>query len=138
MTQALAQEFPKARIRQDQSGLAGWVKTLARHLEGLEPRLDLPVDLRATAFQWRVWEALRAIPYGETRTYRQVAQSVGHPKAARAVGRACATNPVALVIPCHRVVREGGDLGGYYWGLGVKQRLLESERRGSARGRRRS
>lgn len=138
MTASLEREFPEARIRRDREGLATWVKALARHLEGEDPRLDLPVDVRATAFQWRVWEALRAIPYGETRTYRQVAQSVGNPKAARAVGRACATNPVALVIPCHRVVREGGNLGGYYWGLGVKRQLLESERRGSARGRRRS
>jgi AraC family transcriptional regulator of adaptative response/methylated-DNA-[protein]-cysteine methyltransferase len=138
MTAALEREFSKARIRRDRNGLSTWVRALARHLEGEEPKLDLPVDVRATAFQWRVWEALRAIPYGETRTYREIAQRVGNAKAARAVGRACATNPVALVIPCHRVVREGGNLGGYAWGLGIKQQLLESERRGLGKVRRRS
>jgi len=138
MTKALAEEFPAARIERDEGGLSRWVHAIAKHVAGETHALDIPVDVRATAFQWRVWEALRAIPYGETRTYRQVAASIGKPKAARAVGRACATNPVALVIPCHRVVREGGDLGGYAWGLGVKRRLLDSERRGSARGRRRA
>lgn len=134
----LRQEFPAAKIRRDRDGLAEWVRSLTRHLEGRQSKLDLPMDVRATAFQWRVWEALRAIPYGETRSYRQVALSLGKPHAARAVGRACATNPVSLVVPCHRVVREDGGLGGYAWGLGVKERLLESERRGAGRARRRS
>jgi AraC family transcriptional regulator of adaptative response/methylated-DNA-[protein]-cysteine methyltransferase len=138
MEAELGREFPAATIDRDREGLAKWVDRLTRHLEGRAPDLDLPVDVRATAFQWRVWEALRAIPYGETRTYREVARSIGSPRAARAVGRACATNPVALVIPCHRVVREGGALGGYAWGLGIKKQLLESERRGAGRGRRRS
>ena len=138
MEAALRREFPAATIRRDRDGLSEWVQQLTRHLEGRAPKLDLPVDVRATAFQWRVWEALRSIPYGETRTYREVALSIGAPRAARAVGRACATNPVALVIPCHRVVREGGALGGYAWGLGIKKQLLESERRGAARARRRS
>lgn len=138
MKKALAKEFPAAHIERDEGGLSKWVRAIAQHVAGQAPSLDVPVDVRATAFQWRVWEALRAIPYGETRTYREVAKSIGKPKAARAVGRACATNPVALVIPCHRVVREGGNLGGYAWGLGIKRRLLESERRGSARGRRRA
>jgi len=138
MRKELAKEFPSAQIERDEGGLSRWVQAIAQHVAGETRALDIPVDVRATAFQWRVWEALRAIPYGETRTYRQVAASIGKPKAARAVGRACATNPVALVIPCHRVVREGGDLGGYAWGLGIKRRLLDSERRGSVRGRRRA
>jgi AraC family transcriptional regulator of adaptative response/methylated-DNA-[protein]-cysteine methyltransferase len=138
MAAELEREFPKARIERDRGQLAGWVRSLVRHLEGREPRLELPLDIRATAFQWKVYEALRAIPYGETRTYRDVARSIGNPKASRAVGRACATNPVGLIIPCHRVVREGGGLGGYAWGLPLKKRLLETERRGAERGRRRS
>src|SRR6266704_861035 len=92
-----------------------------------QPHLDLPVDVQATAFQWRVWEMLRAIPYGSTRSYSAIAQALGNPKAARAVAHACATNPVSLVIPCHRVVRENGALGGYRWGLERKQRLLAEE-----------
>jgi len=84
--------------------------------------------VRATAFQWRVYEALRAIPYGETRSYQEVARIVGAPKGARAVGHACATNPVAIVIPCHRVVRGDGSLGGYAYGLGVKRTLIDAER----------
>jgi len=138
MAKELRREFPKAAIDRDRDGLAAWVERLTRHIEGRAPDLNLPVDIQATAFQWRVYEALRSIPYGETRTYREVARSIGAPRAARAVGRACATNPVGIVIPCHRVVREGGGLGGYAWGIGIKKRLLESERRGAGRARRRS
>jgi AraC family transcriptional regulator of adaptative response/methylated-DNA-[protein]-cysteine methyltransferase len=89
--------------------------------------LDLPLDVRATAFQSRVWTALRSIPYGETRSYKQIAKAVGRPKAIRAVARACAANPAALLIPCHRVVRENGALAGYRWGLKRKRRLLANE-----------
>ncbi len=89
---------------------------------------DLPLDVRATAFQAAVWESLRAIPAGETRTYAEVARSIGRPGAARAVGRACASNPAALVIPCHRVTAARGALGGYRWGLARKKALLERER----------
>jgi len=85
--------------------------------------------LQATAFQWRVWEELQSIPYGSTRSYREIAQAVGKPQAARAVAQACATNPVALIIPCHRVVRENGDTGGYRWGSERKQHLLAREQR---------
>jgi AraC family transcriptional regulator of adaptative response/methylated-DNA-[protein]-cysteine methyltransferase len=138
MAKELGREFPAATIRRDREGLATWVERLVRHIEGRAPSLDLPIDVKATAFQWRVYEALRSIPYGETRTYREVARSIGAPRAARAVGRACAANPVGIVIPCHRVVREGGALGGYAWGLGIKKQLLESERRGAVRARRRS
>jgi AraC family transcriptional regulator of adaptative response/methylated-DNA-[protein]-cysteine methyltransferase len=128
MRRGLAREFPAAKLRRDESALGRWVRAIVEHLEGKLPRLDLPVDARATAFQWRVWEELRAIPYGETRSYQEVARLVGRPRAARAVGRACATNPVAIVIPCHRVVRNDGSLGGYAWGLDVKRALLDRER----------
>jgi len=100
-----------------------------RHLEAKQPHLDLPLDIRATAFQRQVWEKLRAIPYGKTLSYSDVAKALGKPGAVRAVGRACATNPVALVIPCHRVVREDESLGGYRWGLDRKKKLLEQEKR---------
>ena len=89
---------------------------------------DLPLDVQATAFQRRVWEALRAIPYGSTRSYSEIAQSLGRPQAARAVARACATNPVSIVVPCHRVVRTDGGLGGYRWGLERKRALLAQEK----------
>ena len=132
-SEALRREFPAATVRRDETALGRWVRAVVRHLSGQSTRLDLPLDVRATAFQWRVWEALRAIPYGETRSYREVARIVGSPRAARAVGRACATNPVALIIPCHRVVRGDGSLGGYAWGLEVKRSLLERERNGTQR-----
>ena len=99
-----------------------------------EPRqaLDLPLDLRGTAFQLRVWEALRRIPPGETRTYGRVAEMIGAPKAVRAVARSCATNPVSLAVPCHRVVGKDGDLTGYRWGVPRKRTLLERERASKA------
>jgi AraC family transcriptional regulator of adaptative response/methylated-DNA-[protein]-cysteine methyltransferase len=125
---ALRSEFPAAQVRRDEAALGRWVRAIVRHLSGEDTRLDVPVDVRATAFQWRVWEALRAIPYGETRSYQEIARIVGTPKAARAVGRACATNPVAIIIPCHRVVRGDGSLGGYAYGLGVKRKLIDTER----------
>jgi AraC family transcriptional regulator of adaptative response/methylated-DNA-[protein]-cysteine methyltransferase len=104
------------------------VTQVLHHLTHNEPHLNLPLDIRATAFQRQVWEHLRAIPYGETVSYADVAKALGKPGAVRAVGRACATNPVALVIPCHRVVREDKSLGGYRWGLDRKQKLLDLER----------
>jgi AraC family transcriptional regulator of adaptative response/methylated-DNA-[protein]-cysteine methyltransferase len=104
------------------------VRAILAHLDGTSPALDLPIDVRATAFQWQVWRALQAIPYGETRPYAEVARAIGRPSAARAVARACATNPVALVVPCHRVVPSAGGVGGYRWGTKRKARLLESER----------
>jgi AraC family transcriptional regulator, regulatory protein of adaptative response / methylated-DNA-[protein]-cysteine methyltransferase len=124
---ALFSEYPAAEIQRDGVELGQWVSTLLNHLNGQQPQLDLPIDVQATAFQWRVWQALRTIPYGSTRSYSQVAQSLGDPKATRAVARACASNPVAIVVPCHRVVREDGKLGGYRWGLERKQRLLAQE-----------
>ena len=121
-------EFPGAELHQDNPALGEWVTAIVEHLSGKLPSLDLPVDVRATAFQRQVWEYLRTIPYGETRTYQQIATELGQPRAARAVGRACATNPVAVVVPCHRVVRRDGNLGGYRWGLHRKKALLAQER----------
>ena len=123
----LRTEYPAADICRDESGLNEWVGAILSPLQGQRPNLDLPIDVQATAFQWRVWEELRTIPYGSTRSYSQVAGSIGQPGATRAVARACATNHVALVIPCHRVVREDGDLGGYRWGVERKKALLELE-----------
>ncbi|HEY7159270.1 MAG TPA: bifunctional DNA-binding transcriptional regulator/O6-methylguanine-DNA methyltransferase Ada [Gemmataceae bacterium] len=124
----LSREFPAAELRRDDDGLSAWVSELVDHLRGQQPHLDLPLDVRATAFQWRVWQELQAIPYGSTRSYSEIARALGQPTAARAVARACATNPVSVVIPCHRVVREDGDLGGYRWGLERKQALLDHEK----------
>lgn len=124
----LAAEFPAAHIRKDRSILEDAVTAILGYLDGSEPHLALPLDIRATAFQRRVWQELQKIPYGETRSYAEVAKRIGRPTASRAVARACATNPAALVIPCHRVVREDGDLGGYRWGLERKRALLERER----------
>ena len=124
---ALRAEFSKAEIVRDDENLQAHLQTLLRHLEGKKPHLDLPLDVQATAFQRRVWQELRAIGYGQTRTYSQVAEAINQPSAVRAVARACATNPVALAIPCHRVVREGGALAGYRWGLQRKKAILERE-----------
>ena len=125
---SLANEYPAAMIRHDETDMHGWVEGLLHYLDGTRPHLGLPLDLQATAFQLKVWEELRRIPYGETRSYKAVAVKIGQPTSTRAVARACATNPVALVTPCHRVIRESGDLGGYRWGLERKRRLLEQER----------
>jgi AraC family transcriptional regulator, regulatory protein of adaptative response / methylated-DNA-[protein]-cysteine methyltransferase len=124
----LREEFPHAEITRADSTLRETVQKILSHLDNNEPRLDLPLDIRSTAFQRQVWEKLRAIPYGQTVSYGEVAKALGKPGAVRAVGRACATNPVALVIPCHRVVREDKSLGGYRWGLERKKKLLEKEK----------
>lgn len=124
----LRTEFPAANVKRSDSALREPVQKILSHLTNKEPRLDLPLDIRSTAFQRQVWEKLRAIPYGQTVSYGDVAKSLGKPGAVRAVGRACATNPVALIIPCHRVVREDQTLGGYRWGLERKQKLLQRER----------
>ncbi len=109
--------------------LAAWAAAIARHLEGVGPAPALPLDIRATAFQMRVWTYLQSIPSGEVRSYGEVADAIGDPHAARAVGNACAQNRVAVAVPCHRVIRESGDLGGYRWGLERKRTLLDLERR---------
>lgn len=123
----LVEEFPRATLVQDAEGLAQWASIVVEDLVGAGPLRQLPLDLQATAFQLRVWEVLRRIPAGETRTYQQVAEAIGQPTAARAAARAIATNPVALVVPCHRVIRGDGGLGGYRWGLKRKQELLALE-----------
>jgi len=127
----LSNEFPAAEIREDQEPLRSSLKTIVKHLQRRSPHIDLPLDIQATAFQRQVWEQLRAIPYGETHSYSEVAKAIGQEKAVRAVARACATNPVALVIPCHRVIREDKSLGGYRWGLDRKKKLLEREKAGT-------
>jgi len=125
----LLQEFPAAEIRHDGKPLLSSLSAIVAHLENKSPRVDLPLDIQSTAFQRQVWEQLRAIPYGQTHSYSEVAKAIGQQKAVRAVARACATNPVALVIPCHRVIREDKSLGGYRWGLERKKKLLEREAR---------
>jgi len=127
LERALTHEYPAAALSRDDGALASWTKTILSHLAGREPRLDLPLDVQATAFQWQVWDALRAIPYGQTRTYGQVAAAIGRPAAVRAVARACATNPVALAVPCHRVVSADGRAGGYRWGAERKRILIARE-----------
>lgn len=125
----LRREYPAAEIHANQKPRTKWVKAIVQHLRGEAPSLDLPIDVQATAFQWKVWRALQRIPYGETRAYAAVARAIGQPAAARAVARACATNPVCLIVPCHRVVPTAGGAGGYRWGTERKARLLTAERR---------
>ena len=125
----LRAKFPHAEIVRDDAALGGSLHAVLDHL-GTGAPLDLATDVRATVFQRRVWDALRRIPRGETRTYAEVAAMLGEPKAVRAVATACASNPVALAVPCHRVVRTDGGLGGYRWGIERKARLLERERNG--------
>jgi AraC family transcriptional regulator, regulatory protein of adaptative response / methylated-DNA-[protein]-cysteine methyltransferase len=128
LEKALRSEYPRAEIQRDRSGMQGWVEKILLHLAGRLPDLQLPTDVQATAFQRRVWEELRRIPYGVTKTYSQVARAIGRPSAVRAVARACATNPTSIIVPCHRVVREDGSLSGYRWGIERKQALLEKEK----------
>ncbi len=124
----LRREYPAATIAPGDGSLAAWTSAVVAHLTGATPRLDLPLDIQATAFQSRVWRALAEIPRGETRTYADVARAIGKPTATRAVARACATNPVALAIPCHRVIASDGSVGGYRWGAERKRALLQMER----------
>ena len=128
MEAALRAEFPKANVKRASADLKPWMTELHRHFAGEQPHLDLPLDVRATAFQRRVWDALLAIPYGETRSYKQVAEAIGAPRAVRAVARACATNPVAVIVPCHRVIGTDSSLTGYAGGLHRKKKLLEAEK----------
>jgi len=128
----LRAEYPNARLSADGEDreLHIWVSDIVEYLEGkasLDQNKNLPVDVTATAFQIRVWNELRKIPYGMTRSYREVAKRIGNPKAYRAVANACGSNKVPLVVPCHRVVRQNGDLGGYRWGVERKKRLLAME-----------
>ncbi len=126
----VADEFPAASIARDDGGLAQWTRAIAAYLDGRRPRLDPPIDVQATSFQWQVWKALADIPRGETRTYAEVATAIGRPRAVRAVGHACAANKVAILIPCHRVVPTSGGVGNYRWGAERKKALLARERCG--------
>lgn len=142
LERGLAEEYPGA-VRERVSGdddrdadLRAWLTAIVRHIDGAEARLTMPVDVAGTPFQQRVWDSLRRIPYGATRSYAQVAAAVGAPKAVRAVASACARNRVALVIPCHRVVRSSGTPGGYRWGAERKSALLAQEHRAGSAARR--
>ena len=132
LEQRLRREYSQAQItamkKPASNEMAQWTAALQAHLRGVQPALDVPLDVRATAFQMRVWLYLQKIPYGEVRSYAEVAAAIGQPKAARAVARACASNVVALAIPCHRVIRGSGELGGYRWGLARKRVLIDGER----------
>jgi AraC family transcriptional regulator, regulatory protein of adaptative response / methylated-DNA-[protein]-cysteine methyltransferase len=127
LEQGLKQEFPFAIRRRDDGGLAALTQRLINHMRGTEIANDLPLDIQATAFQRRVWTYLQSIAFGQTRSYSEVANAICHPSAVRAVAHACAMNPVAIAIPCHRIVRSNGDLAGYRWGLERKRALLEIE-----------
>jgi AraC family transcriptional regulator, regulatory protein of adaptative response / methylated-DNA-[protein]-cysteine methyltransferase len=132
LREALRLEYPEADLkpmaRPWPEPFHAWISALERHLSGSPAALSLPLDIRATAFQMKVWRYLQSIPRGEVRSYSEVAAAIGQPKAVRAVATACASNRVALVIPCHRVIRASGELGGYRWGLDRKRELLELEK----------
>ena len=129
LERVVTDEYPAASVARDDDGLARWTRAIVAHLDGRRPRLDLPIDVQATSFQWQVWKALADIPRGETRTYAEVAAAIGRPRAVRAVGHACAVNKVAILIPCHRVVPTSGGVGNYRWGAGRKKALLAAEAR---------
>lgn len=127
LLQDLRRRFPTAELIENAAELAGALEALIAFIEDPRGLLELPLDPRGTPFQRRVWESLRAIPAGETITYGELAERVGDPRATRAVAAACGANPLAVAIPCHRVVRKGGGLSGYRWGLDRKRALLERE-----------
>lgn len=127
LVRKLNEEYPNAEISRNQTNLKDYIEAILQNLAGRNKIIELPVDVRATAFQMQVWEELRKIPYGETLSYKQVAEKLGNPKAVRAVARACATNRVAVVIPCHRVVGSDGSLSGFRWGIERKKKLIETE-----------
>ncbi len=124
----LHQEFHAASVQRDEAAMKQYVGPLLAAVRGENTVIDLPLDVRATAFQMKVWEKLRQIPRGETRSYSDIAREIGEPRAVRAVARACATNPVAVAVPCHRVVRSDGSESGYRWGIERKKKLLDSEK----------
>ncbi len=131
MVRELGQEYPAASINELKKPYSRqfklWIKAIDKYLKGLRTDFNLALDVQGTAFQFRVWNYLQAIPYGELQSYAQVAKGIGMPKAARAVGRACGANRLAIVIPCHRVIRDNGEMGGYRWGLATKRKLIRRE-----------
>ena len=129
LEEELARELPFAELRENPVRLEPWSDSLVSYVDGHSTHLEVPLDVSGSRFERRVWAALRSIPRGNTRTYAEVADSLGVSKGARAVGRACASNPVAVAIPCHRVVAKNGELGGYRWGLARKRSLSQHETR---------
>jgi AraC family transcriptional regulator of adaptative response/methylated-DNA-[protein]-cysteine methyltransferase len=129
---ALRQRFPAAAVVAEDAGLKEWADRIVRFITAPDQNLELPLDIRGTAFQARVWRALQKIPLGKTASYAEIAAALGQPKAVRAVAQACAANKLALIVPCHRVIRSDGDLGGYRWGLERKRALLARERAAGA------
>ncbi len=130
---ALRQRFPAAAVIAEDVELKGWADRIVRFITAPGEHLDLPLDIRGTAFQARVWRALQKIPLGRTASYAEIAAALGQPRAVRAVAQACAANKLALIVPCHRVIRSDGELGGYRWGLERKRALLAGERKAAAR-----
>ena len=127
LVDAMRAEYPAAELARATDADDRLVDAVVAHVEGTARATELPLDLKATAFQWQVWRALQRIPEGATRSYQEIARELGHPSAARAVARACASNRIAVLIPCHRVVRGDGALGGYRWGVARKAALLARE-----------
>jgi AraC family transcriptional regulator, regulatory protein of adaptative response / methylated-DNA-[protein]-cysteine methyltransferase len=133
LLEGLKREFPFAIRKRDDETMRAWTEAVLRQISGHKLNRSLPLDIQATAFQKRVWTHLQSLPFGATQSYGEVAKAIGQPKAARAVARACASNRIAVAIPCHRVVREDGEMGGYRWGVERKRALLQMEQQGSAR-----
>ena len=133
LVEGLKREFPFAIRKRDDDSMRSWTNTVLSQITGHKLNRSLPLDIQATAFQRRVWAHLQSLPFGATQSYEEVAKAIGKPTAARAVARACASNRIAVAIPCHRVVRENGEMGGYRWGVERKKTLLELEQQGSAR-----
>jgi AraC family transcriptional regulator of adaptative response/methylated-DNA-[protein]-cysteine methyltransferase len=127
LEQALQRRFEKARVERDEPSLRKTVQAVEAALSGVGDSSEMPLDLRGTPFQLEVWKLLRTIPFGTIVTYSELARRMGRPRAARAVAGACAANPVAVIVPCHRVIRGDGGLGGYYWGIQRKRKLLQWE-----------
>jgi AraC family transcriptional regulator of adaptative response/methylated-DNA-[protein]-cysteine methyltransferase len=132
LVEGLREEFPQATIDRVDAGRDEWLAIMIARVSaeigtGIAPDRSVPVDIRATAFQWRVWQALQRIPRGQTRSYAQIAEEIGAPRAVRAVASACARNRLAVIVPCHRVIRADGSLGGYRWGMARKRELLDRE-----------
>jgi AraC family transcriptional regulator, regulatory protein of adaptative response / methylated-DNA-[protein]-cysteine methyltransferase len=134
LAEALSRRFPAAAVIAEDAGLKGWADRIVRFITAPGENLDLPLDIRGTAFQARVWRALQRIPLGKTASYTEIAAALGQPKAVRAVAQACAANKLALIVPCHRVIRSDGNLGGYRWGLERKRALLAREHAAAAPG----
>ena len=123
----LYKQFHQAKLIFDSDIHQDCVEAILNFIDGKQPHLDLPLDVKGTAFQKQVWQALQKIPYGETSTYKDIANQINKPSSVRAVGNACGANPTALIVPCHRVVKNDGSLGGYRWGIDRKRKLLDRE-----------